>query len=64
MQNEESIEKMVIIDDSNSNIPPQLPSTQSKIYRIRKILLILLSILFVSNNFNSILLIFQLILDL
>jgi len=54
MQNEESIEKMVIIDDSNSNIPPQLPSTQSKIYRIRKILLILLSILFVSHNFNSI----------
>jgi hypothetical protein len=54
MQNEEFIEKMDIIDDLNLNIPSQLLSTQSKIYRIRKILLILLGILFVSNNFNSI----------
>jgi hypothetical protein len=50
MQNEESIEKLDIIDDGNLTVLSPLPSKQWNAYRIRKILLILLSILFVSGN--------------
>ena len=46
MQNEGTVQQDIIIDDSNS--PSQLISQKSDIHRIRKILLILLSIMFVS----------------
>ncbi len=45
-QNEKTVQEVIIIDNSNS--PIELLSQKSKIHRIRKTLLILLSIMFVS----------------
>ena len=50
MQNEETVAQLVTFDDTCS--PLQLLSLQAKVCRVRKILLALLTIMFVSNSID------------
>jgi hypothetical protein len=52
MENEESVEKMNMIDGHNLNVLSRLRSEHLRMYRVRKILLTLLGILFVSHMSN------------
>lgn len=53
MSNERSVEKLGIIDDKNLTVLPRLSPRQFNANRTRKILLILLSFLFVSYYFKT-----------